>query len=336
MSGDCRYPRLAGPGDVERLAGGGDLEHVWPPPGTHLVPFGHPEVWAAVCGTPPGADGHWYVTTLAEFVDAIDSTLERALTYFGSSWAPWLGAFINTVGQWPVIYEVGKGTFMRWESSTVRGSLGGGVEQFQWKMDWGIPGGDPDWSEAEALANAEVLAGVIGGAWQTDSLDDMYPADMKMIEVGFTQKTQTDATGSDGSGGNLAQAYPTQWFAWAAGTPVSGASAGVSLPFEVAACITLDTDHRGPSGRGRYYLPSPAVNAIAAGGVFNASYINAALSFARDVAVNGAAALGVVPVVVSRRRIILNEVNVIQMGKVPDSQRRRRRSQDEAYAPVTL
>jgi hypothetical protein len=36
------------------------------------------------------------------------------------------------------------------------------------------------------------------------------------------------------------------------------------------------------------------------------------------------------PIVVSRRRLILNEVTSVNVGQVPDSQRRRRRSQDEA------
>lgn len=37
-----------------------------------------------------------------------------------------------------------------------------------------------------------------------------------------------------------------------------------------------------------------------------------------------------VPVVVSKRRLILNEITNVLVGAVPDSQRRRRRSQDEA------
>jgi hypothetical protein len=336
MTGECRYPRLAVPSDIGRLTAGADLEHTWPPPGCEIVPVGHPGFWGLVCGTPPTEPGHWYVTTLATFADELDATVEQVLSQAGRTFSGWITAFVNLAGQWPVIFEVGKGDFVRWESSTVRGWLGGGVEQFQWKMDWGVPGADPDWSEAEALANAQLLAGVIGGAWQSDSLDDLYPADLKFLEVGFTQKTQTDATGSDGTGGNLEQDYPTQWWAYPGGSPVSGASASISLPFEVACCVTLDTDHRGPSGRGRYYLPAPATNAMAAGGVFSASMLNAVLTFAKDVANNGASAMDVVPVVVSRRRLILNEIKVIEVGKVPDSQRRRRRSQDEARAPITL
>jgi hypothetical protein len=336
MSGDCKYPRLATPDDIGRLVAGHELEHTWPPPSCTVLPVGHPAWWGEVCGSPPGQDGYWYVTTLGNWAAVIGANIDRILSQVGRVFSPLLVAFAGTVSLWPVIYEVGAGDFVRWESSTVRGWLGGGVEQFQWKMDWGIPGADPDWSEAEALANAELLAGVIGGAWQTDSLDDMYPADLKLIEVGFTQKTQTDSTAVDGSGGNLEQDYPTQWFAYAAGSPVSGASASISLPFEVACCVTLDTDHRGPSGRGRYYLPPPATNAMTSGGRFSEAYLNAVLTFAKDVANNGASAMDVVPVVVSRRRLILNEINVIEVGHVPDSQRRRRRSQDEARAPITL
>jgi len=43
-----------------------------------------------------------------------------------------------------------------------------------------------------------------------------------------------------------------------------------------------------------------------------------------------AAHSGLVPVVVSKRHLVLNEVKSVNTGKIPDSQRRRRNAQDEA------
>jgi len=51
------------------------------------------------------------------------------------------------------------------------------------------------------------------------------------------------------------------------GAGVPGASTGTALPDENAIAITFFTANRGPSGRGRIYIPGWASNAVAAGGV---------------------------------------------------------------------
>lgn len=59
------------------------------------------------------------------------------------------------------------------------------------------------------------------------------------------------------------------------GAAVPGASTGTALPDENAVCISLLTANRGPSGRGRVYIPGWASNAVAAGGVVAAGAITA-------------------------------------------------------------
>jgi len=59
------------------------------------------------------------------------------------------------------------------------------------------------------------------------------------------------------------------------GAAVPGVSAGTALPDESAVAVTLFTANRGPSGRGRIYLPGWASTAMAAGGVVAAAAITA-------------------------------------------------------------
>lgn len=64
------------------------------------------------------------------------------------------------------------------------------------------------------------------------------------------------------------------------GTAVPGTSTGTALPDEVAVCVTLRTSTRGPSGRGRFYIPGWASTATAAGGVVAATAVTAVNNWA--------------------------------------------------------
>lgn len=82
------------------------------------------------------------------------------------------------------------------------------------------------------------------------------------------------------------------------GAAVPGTSTGTALPDEVAVAISILTGNRGPSGRGRIYIPGWASTAMAAGGVIAAGAITAlnnwvSGAFAPAVASNvGAIVLG--------------------------------------------
>ena len=64
------------------------------------------------------------------------------------------------------------------------------------------------------------------------------------------------------------------------GAAAPGTSASTALPDEMAAVITLRTATRGPSGRGRVYIPGWATNAEGAGGVIVATAVTALAAFA--------------------------------------------------------
>lgn len=297
--------------------------------------WAYPEPWPTLYSPDCFAQlepGALYWLTLEEVVAPLGDAGQAILRAAATKFAGPIRAVVAALGLWPVVYEVGSNTAMRWIRSTFRGSLGGSVEQFQHKIDWGIPGADPDPDEAAQL----VIAGQLRTAWGAafaaaapNGLNTRFSASVKYLEVGVVKMTATEATEADGTGGNVAQANDTVWSAWAGTTGPAGTSAGLSLPFEVSCAVTLATDHRGPSGRGRFYLPPFAVGIMDAHGRFNVSELNTIGGQIGNFLVAAQTSTGLQPVVVSPRRLILNRVRRVEMGAVPDSQRRRRRSQQE-------
>lgn len=331
-----QYPRLATPADLPRLLSGDHVHRQWPPPGTTILRIGFPESWVLVSGEPTeGEDGDWWVTDLGTIAGFFNETVEELLLKAGALIGAPLVGVAAVLSQYPVIYTQGEVNFMRWLKVTHRGLLGA-TEQFQFQINLGNPGADPDLNEAQALALAGDLRDMWKIAWSTggDVAAGRFPADVKFTEVGVVQEELNTATNADGSGGDLTQAYATQWAAWTVGQEPKGLDLGPSLPYEVAMAVTLQSDHRGPSGRGRFYLPPLGAAEMGDGGLFAAAArtaIGATVTAYLDAITNGTAYQ---VVVVSKRRKILNQVTSANIGLVPDSQRRRRRAQDEARQVV--
>lgn len=332
---------------AEIAAGAHNAKHQMPPTGMTLGiddtlswlgvswPLGGRRTPLYVAGNPPaGAEDDWFWGTVGELVtaalipdsDELANILETLASRFGST--------VSAVLSLPLIKKGMANGIMRWIRVVHRGILGGGVEQFQFKVDLGLPGADPDLDEGERDALAAQLATVWAANWGAYSTH--WSALIQFTEIGVAQVTQTDPTNVDGTGGNQ-EATMTSWVLFPVGVgAVQGGGAGPDLPYEVAVAVSLQTDHRGPSGRGRLYLPAPHTGAMTTAGIFSTStvaecgnLISAYLTAIKDDTPH-------VPVVVSPRRIILNEVTSINVGQVPDSQRRRRRSQDEARVVTTL
>jgi hypothetical protein len=276
----------------------------------------------------------WFWGTLGEFLTGLSGIESAALDRLVRAVASLAGVPVGAALSAPLLLKGTAGTQMRWIRTTYRGILGGGVEQFQFKIDLGNPGSDPDLDEADCLALAEQLAGIIGA--NPGGLMNQWSVEAALTEVGAVTMTATDATDSSGEGGNMAQSFPTQWFMYPTGSRPAGLGSGDSLPYEVACAVSLQTDHRGPSGRGRFYLPPFATQAMTGGGVYDATAMANALEGSVALLHGIIAATPYVPLVVSPRRLILNEVTSVNVGHVPDSQRRRRRSQAEARVVTVL
>jgi hypothetical protein len=326
--------------------GGPDIHHSWPPPdvdirtailpdddGRLLIdPFGPGRTrfyaWVASADDwPPGR----YWTTLGNFLASISWPSSAVLTRELARYERTVAAGVSTFLSWPIFYDSTIGDTVRWIRHTLRGTLNSGVEQFQHKMDWGVPGSDPDISEAEGDALAVVMATAWKSAWTDAGIgaSDLFSTNVKYTESGIVQLTQTSATDSHGVGDAPEESFGTSWFMWPVGSEPVGTGSTISLPFEVCCAVSLQTDHRGPSGKGRLYLPPPDTAVMAANGVFGSGHVKFGQVVAKYVE-NGMGASPYVPIVVSRRRLILNAITSINTGVVPDSQRRRRKSQDEA------
>lgn len=110
-----------------------------------------------------------------------------------------------------------------------------------------------------------------------------------------------------------------------------GAGAAGSQAPQVALAVSLDTELRGASGRGRFYLPAPGVALASADGLVGAAEIqsvaNASAAFLG--AINSPAGFGNVSIVSYKGSV--QPVTSVRVGRALDTIRSRRRSLPETY-----
>lgn len=120
-------------------------------------------------------------------------------------------------------------------------------------------------------------------------------------------------------------------------TPITGGSTSDtnSLPYEVSPCVTLRTANATRRGRGRFYLPPPVRSQVGGDGVFNSTLAasgSGSVVFAIGEAMtNFKANNPAVPVVISKAggTITTNAITSVEIGNIPDAQRRRRNRLNE-------
>ena len=119
--------------------------------------------------------------------------------------------------------------------------------------------------------------------------------------------------------------------------PAAGTTDQAPLPNEVAVAVSLQTELAGGSHRGRIYLPAPHRNQMAAGAVLQAGLPPAfGEAMADYLATLPAEGNDYLPVVASFTAGALTIITHGRVGNVPDSQRGRRKSQGEVYAPFIV
>lgn len=122
-------------------------------------------------------------------------------------------------------------------------------------------------------------------------------------------------------------------------TAALGGSGAGALPLQTTVVSSLRTTHPGASGRGRLYWPANSMPLNAQTGRIGSSDVTATLtaveSYLTDIqnAVQGVVALATLGVW-SRKDAAVYQVNRIQMGDIPDVQRRRRDMLNENYTSV--
>jgi hypothetical protein len=128
---------------------------------------------------------------------------------------------------------------------------------------------------------------------------------------------------------------------YSTGSEVRGTATSY-LPYSVALAVTLRTPTRGPKGRGRFFLPTPAMsigsNGRVSGGFISSitadlSTFRTALQTAAECGVSGADT-GLTVVASGVAGNIL--VSGWQVGDVPDTIRSRRNALPENYADVSF
>jgi len=313
----------------------GDVHGGIPPPGFELfvgdsrMPRGAPQIGIDEVRLPVYVEvpdeatefSGWWTSTIGDLLLVLTGTDQSLLADWATRLVDRFGGIYGDVLGAPVVVK-GKGPDrMRWLETTHRGLLFG--EQFQHHLAWGKPGDDPTTDEAAALEFAELLA----TNWSTifaTSLLTAFNGDVVYTEVGVVEMTQDDP------GGHVSESYGTQWFMYPTGTRPTGGAATTSLPYEVACAVSLQTDRRGGSGKGRFYLPPFSKDSVTNHGLFNMGVVSPVIAAIGAYIDAVKATSDLVPIVVSRKFRSLNEVKSITCGVVPDSQRRRRRQLSEA------
>lgn len=119
----------------------------------------------------------------------------------------------------------------------------------------------------------------------------------------------------------------------------TGGVEGFQMPLQLAPVISLRTGTAGGSGRGRIYLPSPTQIAYDAAlpnltTAYRTAMVNALKDYVVAIRATGAAQgfLGVY----SRVNAAATTVNSIDMGSIPDTQRRRRNELVEARISAVI
>jgi hypothetical protein len=112
------------------------------------------------------------------------------------------------------------------------------------------------------------------------------------------------------------------------------------FPFQVALVVSLDTGQRGPSRRGRVYLPAPVVT-LENDGQFQAAQALAIRdrfgAFLNNLNNAGGVDAGAPRVTIASIKGFNTDVTSCRVGRVLDTQRRRRRSLPEDYsAPLAV
>jgi hypothetical protein len=125
----------------------------------------------------------------------------------------------------------------------------------------------------------------------------------------------------------------TQYAPFVTPADVKGSSA-TTLPYEVACCVSFGTGIRGGRNRGRMFLGPLGPAIVGAQGKFDDAMVHIIGHHVAEMFLRRLPALapGLALTVASGRYATARLVTDMRVGHVPDSQRRRRRSQDEVYA----
>lgn len=178
--------------------------------------------------------------------------------------------------------------------------------------------------EASTDAAADTIANNVSGWWA--QLQDVLPTDVILTEV------RVAAIGADGL--TLVRGDGT-YVQGIASVSLAGAMAKQPMPLQTALCVSLNTTRTGPTGKGRFFLPWPALSLDSTTKILPEAQVT---DFIDDVVsfLNGVQnVLGQQLQVVSSKGY-MSEVTSIRIGRAPDTMRSRREDVPEGYITAPL
>ncbi len=216
-------------------------------------------------------------------------------------------------------------THLRWRIS---GYLGGdpGPEIFSTGFATDIP---TDFAGLPTDAQIAGVSSAIFDWWSASAAHIGAEAQAKLLTVSLIGPDGHVVV--DGSGAFVQKVVPCE---------VHGTTAEPTHPWQIANVLSLITTRHGPRGKGRMYLPIPAF--AISGGKVDASQRAAALNTAATAmgAINSAlevdGAVGPFHVAVASSLGEIHPVTQLRMGRVLDTQRRRRDALTEEYLTVSI
>jgi hypothetical protein len=206
-------------------------------------------------------------------------------------------------------------------SGEVRPFPGQVIERFAFRLNLsdppGLPG-DPNYVEGR-LADyaADAVAFFARAASNISAL--CFLTEVKLARIGIDGKYVSDPL--------IAEV-----------NQAGGAGGGITNPLQVAHAITLETDGRGSTRRGRFYLPLPASGVGASDGLVpnpvRDNVLQSCQTFLQDL--NNVPGLeGNAPrVTIASSKGYNTDVTGVRVGRVYDTIRSRRRSLDESYSAI--
>jgi hypothetical protein len=119
------------------------------------------------------------------------------------------------------------------------------------------------------------------------------------------------------------------------GSVWAGAMAKQPVPLQTALCVSLTTLRPGPTGKGRFFLPWPALSLDADDKRIPIAQVNGVIDNIKAFLQALATEFGQDPIVVSSKGYT-SAVTGLKVGRVPDTMRSRREDSPEGYITAAL
>lgn len=263
---------------------------------------------------------HLYVVVQGSW-KSTEGAISNETWQFGIRYVPNSGAVlpIGTLPSDTDIYPVASPISRNETNWTITGN---------WILEMGVNDLDPgDWLN-DQLAPAVIA--LIGGTGFFSV--GMYVQAIKVYPIDASGRVAPAAPYTTGTPCTLA--FKTD-------TVADGQVNAAMMPPQVAIVASLRTPQIGPGGRGRIFLPAPALATSTAGGIVNATVranlATAVATYVEDSALNnGTKAIPCIVPAAQTAPTVYSVIQTVRIGSVYDTQRRRRRSVPEVFSTADV